>query len=132
MTNDSDKNLSQGNDKLSSEKRNNSNLQRIWDSIVTNYEMIQGAQYSNSFIVLLALSEANEPLTTTQISEIITKQSNGNIYKISSTLKDSLEHRLKREGYVQGVDNERKSRYSITPKGIKLLAGWISFLTAYS
>lgn len=132
MTNDSDKNLSQGNDKLSSEKRNNSNLQRIWDSIVTNYEMIQGAQYSNSFIILLALSEANEPLTTTQISEIITKQSSGNIYKISSTLKDSLEHRLKREGYVQGVDSERKSRYSITPKGIKLLAGWISFLTAYS
>lgn len=127
-----DKNPSQGNDKSSSEKRNNSNLQRIWDSIVTNYEMIQGAQFSNSFIILLALSEANEPLTTTQISEIITKQSNGNIYKVSSTLKDSLEHGLKREGYVQGIDNERKSLYSITPKGIKLLAGWTSFLTAYS
>ena len=126
------KNLSHGNGKLSSEKRRNSNLQRIWNSIVTNYEMIQGAQFSNSFIILLALSEANEPLTTTQISEIITKQSSGSIYKISSTLKDSLEHRLKREGYVQGVDNERKSLYSITPKGIKLLAGWISFLTAYS
>jgi predicted transcriptional regulator len=127
-----DKNPSQRNGKLSSKKRHNSNLQRIWDSIVTNYEMIQGAQFSNSFIILLALSEANEPLTTTQISEIITKQSSGNIYKISSTLKDSLEHRLKREGYVQGVDNERKSLYSITPKGVKLLAGWISFLTAYS
>lgn len=132
MTSGPDKNPSQGNDKLSSEKRNNSNLQRIWDSIVTNYEMIQGAQFSNSFIILLALSEANEPLTTTQISEIITKQSSGNIYKISSTLKDSLEHRLKREGYVQGVDNERKSLYTITPKGVKLLAGWIAFLTAYS
>jgi DNA-binding PadR family transcriptional regulator len=132
MTSGPDKNPSHGNDKLSSGKRNNSNLQRIWDSVVTNYEMIQGAQFSNSFIILLALSEANEPLTTTQISEIITKQSSGNIYKISSTLKDSLEHRLKREGYVQGADNERKSLYSITPKGIKLLAGWISFLTAYS
>lgn len=130
MTSGSDN--SHRNSKLSSEKLNYSNLQRIWDSIVTNYEMIQGAQFSNSFIILLALSEANKPLTTTQISEIITKQSSGNIYKISSTLKDSLEHRLKREGYVQGVDNERKSLYSITPKGIKLLAGWISFLTAYS
>jgi hypothetical protein len=36
--------------------------------------------------------------------------------------KGFSEHRHKREGYVQGVDNERKSRYSITPKGIKLLA----------
>ena len=63
------------------------------------------------------LMETNEPLTTTQISEIITKLSSGHIYKISSTLKDSLEHRLRREGYVQGVDNERKSRYQSPLKG---------------
>jgi ribosomal protein S8 len=26
------------------------------------------------------------------------------IFKFSATLKDSLEHRLKREGYVEGID----------------------------
>lgn len=46
--------------------------QNIWDSIAKNYEMIQGAQLSNSFIILMALEEnKNKPLNTTQISEII-------------------------------------------------------------
>jgi hypothetical protein len=54
---------------------------------------------------------------------------------------DSLEHRLKREGYVEGVNVPaqkglrklvKKSLYSNTPKGRKLLKGWISFLSAYS
>ena len=62
--------------------------------------------------------------------------------QISSDLKDSLEHRLKREGYVEGVDVRtqkglrkpvKMSLYSITPKGKKLLLqGWISFLSPYS
>jgi DNA-binding PadR family transcriptional regulator len=65
----------------------------------------------------------------------------GKIYKISATLKDSLEHALKREGYVEGVDVPtqkalrkpvKKSLYSIKPKGKKLLEGWIAFLSAYS
>jgi DNA-binding PadR family transcriptional regulator len=115
--------------------------QKIWDSIAKNYDMIQGAQLSNSFITLMALSEANEPLNTTQISEIISLHTKGKIYKISATLKDSLEHRLKREGYVEATDipsqhGSRKpvkmSFYSITPKGKRLLQGWISFLSAYS
>ncbi len=115
--------------------------QKIWDSIAKNYDMIQGAQLSNSFITLMALSEANEPLNTTQISEIISLHTKGQIYKISATLKDSLEHRLKREGYVEGIDVPtqegsrkavKKSLYSITPKGRNLLKGWISFLSAYS
>lgn len=115
--------------------------QKIWDSIAKNYDMIQGAQLSNSFITLMALSEANEPLNTTQISEIISLHTKGQIYKISATLKDSLEHRLKREGYVEATDipsqhGSRKavkmSLYSITPKGKRLLQGWISFLLAYS
>jgi DNA-binding PadR family transcriptional regulator len=114
--------------------------QKIWDSIAKNYDMIQGAQLSNSFITLMALSEANKPLNTTQISEIISLHTKGEIYKISATLKDSLEHRLKREGYVEGIDvstqqGSRKpvkmSLYSITPKGRNLLKGWISFLSAY-
>jgi hypothetical protein len=43
---------------------------KLWSSIVKNYEMIQGAQLSNSFILLMVLIEAKEPLTTTQISEL--------------------------------------------------------------
>ena len=33
--------------------------QSIWESIAKNYEMIQGAQLSNSFIILMALEESN-------------------------------------------------------------------------
>jgi DNA-binding PadR family transcriptional regulator len=115
--------------------------QKIWESIAKNYDMIQGAQLSNSFIILMALNEANKPLNTTQISEIISLHTKGEIYKISATLKDSLEHRLKREGYVEGIDVPtlqglrkpvKMTLYSITPKGRNLLKGWISFLSAYS
>jgi hypothetical protein len=106
------------------------NTQKIWDSIAKNYEMIQGAQISNSFILLMVLNETNEPLNSTQLSEIIAKRT-----------KDSLEHRLKREGYVEGTDVPtqqgsrkpvKRSLYSITPKGKRLLQDWISFLLAYS
>ena len=93
--------------------------------------MIQGAQLSNSFILLMVLNEAEEPLTTTQISELISKRSKGEIYKISATLRDALEHRLKREGYVSGIDQDNKTLYSITTNGQKLLKGWIGFLSAY-
>jgi hypothetical protein len=115
--------------------------QKIWDSIAKNYDMIQGAQLSNSFITLMALNEANKPLNTTQISEIISLHTKGEIYKISATLRDSLEHRLKREGYVEGIDVPtlqglrkpvKMTLYSITPKGRNLLKGWISFLSVYS
>jgi len=53
------------------------------------------------------------------------------LYKVSATLKDALEHRLKREGYVESTEIKNKSLYSITPKGKKLLKGWISFLEAF-
>jgi hypothetical protein len=33
----------------------------------------------------------------------------GQIYKISATLKDALEHRLKREGYVEGIEMKNGS-----------------------
>ena len=77
--------------------------------------MIQGAQLSNSFILLMVLNEAKEPLTTTQISELISKRSKGEIYKISATLRDSLEHRLKRDGdgYVESIEMNNKGLYSI-------------------
>ena len=104
---------------------------KIWNAIGKNYEMIQGAQISNSFILLMVLNEATQPLSTTKISELISKRSKGQIYKISATVRDSLQYRLKREGYVEGVEVKDKSLYSITPKGKKLLEGWIAFLSAY-
>lgn len=106
--------------------------QIVWESIAKNYEMIQGAQLSNSFIILMALEENNgEPLNTTQISELIAVRTKGQIYRISATLKDALEHRLKREGYVESIELKNKSLYTITPKGKKLLKGWIYFLEAF-
>jgi hypothetical protein len=111
---------------------NNNNDQVVWSLIAKNYEMIQGAHIANSFILLLTLSKATEPLSTTQISEIISKKSRGEIFKLSATLKDSLEYRLKRDGYVEGPDIKKKSIYSITPKGRKLLKGWIAFVSSYS
>ena len=112
----------------------------VWRSISLNYEMIQGAQFSNSFIILMALYETEKPLNSTEISEIISSKTSGKIYKVSGALKDSLEHRLKRAGYVDSIDIPakkgkmkpiRKSLYSITPKGRRLLRGWVSFLAAY-
>jgi hypothetical protein len=41
----------------------------FWESVAKNYEFIEGAQLSNSFIILVTLSELKEPLSTTQISE---------------------------------------------------------------
>ena len=114
--------------------------QNTWTSIVKNYEMIEGAQFSNSFIILMALNESNKPLNSTEISEIIALKTSGKIFKVSATLKDSLEHRLKRGGYVDSTDIPSKkgtkkpvikSLYSITPKGRDLLKGWVSFLSAY-
>ena len=106
--------------------------QILWNLIAKNYERIQGAQIANSFILLMALSKSTKPLSTTQISEIVTKKSKGEIFKLSSTLKDSLEYRLKRDGYVVSTELKNKSLYSITAKGRKLLRGWIAFLSAYS
>jgi DNA-binding PadR family transcriptional regulator len=116
------------------------NKEDVWRSISLNYEMIQGAQLSNSFITLMALYESGKPLNSTEISEIISSKTSGKIYKVSAALKDSLEHRLKRAGYVESIDIPtkkgkmkpiKKSLYSITPKGKRLLRGWISFLRAY-
>ena len=89
------------NKKSSSE---NERLNDIWERITKNYEYIEGAQISNSFIILLVLNESKEPLTTTQISEKIALNSKGKIFKISGALKDSLENRLGKAGYIDGTD----------------------------
>ena len=87
----------------------------------------------------MALSNSKEPLTTTQISEKIALNSKGKIFKISGTFKDSLELRLKKAGYVEGFDIRtnksdkkpiRKSLYSITSKGKRLLNCWMAFVSA--
>ena len=104
------------------------NRQKIWDSVSINYEMVQGAQLSNSFVILMSLLQSEQPLTTTQISETISKRSKGRIYKNPATLKDALDKRLIREGYVDGITIANKILYSITSKGRKLLKGWIGFL----
>lgn len=116
---------------------------RMWDTIANNYEWINYAQISNSFILLMALNEnkaRNKALTVGEISEIIAQKSKGRLYKVPSTLRDALEYRLKREGLVEDEKIANKSsvhkipkvsRYSITPKGQKLLQGWIGFLSAF-
>jgi len=112
-------------------KEDNINFKLIWNSLSKNYNMIEGAQLSNSFVILLSLMNSNEPfLTTNQISGIISKQSQGEIYKNLGTIKDALDKRLVREGFVSSKIIENKTQYSITPKGRKLLKGWIGFLSA--
>jgi hypothetical protein len=114
--------------------------EKIWNSIIANYEIIEGAQLSNNFIILKVLDEINEPLNAGQISEVISKRTKGQLFKMAGALRDSLEHRLRREGFVKGVDTPSAqgskkqvivSRYSITPKGRKLLQGWIAFISAF-
>ena len=114
------------------------NSDHLWECVAKNYEFIEGAQMSNSFIILMALNES-EPLSTTQISEKIAINSKGQLFKVSGALKDSLENRLRKAGYVDGRDipNEKTDRkpirmtlYSITQKGQKLLKGWLAFLSA--
>ena len=53
------------------------------------------------------LSSNNNDHNNTEREKIvlsIQSRTKSHIYKFASTLKDSLEHGLKREGYVQGVD----------------------------
>ena len=87
----------------------------------------------------MALSESKESLSTTQISELISSKSKGKLFKVSGALRDSLENRLRKFGYVEGKDVPnikkdykpvRMTLYSITPKGRKLLKGWLGFLSA--
>ncbi|HJT48048.1 MAG TPA: hypothetical protein VJ729_07670 [Nitrososphaeraceae archaeon] len=117
---------------------------KLWDSIAKSYEWISYAQISNSFILLMTLNEneaKKKALTAGEISEIIAQKSKGRLYKVPSTLRDALEYRLKREGLVEDEKNTankssiqkspKVSKYSITPKGQKLLEGWIAFLSAF-
>jgi hypothetical protein len=78
----------------------------------------------------MALNES-ESLSTTQISEKIAFNSKGKIFKVSGALKDSLENRLRKAGYVDGMDipNEKTDRKPIrmtlfdNAKGSKTVEG---------
>jgi DNA-binding PadR family transcriptional regulator len=111
----------------------NSSSDTVWNSIVKNYDMILGAQLSNSFIILMVLSESENPLSASEISKVISSRSNGKIFKVPATLQDSIEKRLKREGYVvTSITTTGTSKYSITSKGNRLLQAWIAFLDGCS
>ena len=77
---------------------------RIWDNIIRQREFINDAQISNSFIVLMALSESKQLLSTTLVSEIISTKSTGKLFNVPGALKDSLENRFRKFGYVEGKD----------------------------
>ena len=49
--------------------------------------MIQGAQLSNSFIILMALYESEKPLNSTEISEIISSKTSGKIIQSLCCIK---------------------------------------------
>jgi hypothetical protein len=106
-------------------------IEKIWKKMTGNYEMVEGAQLSNSFIILLTLKTSKKPMSSVEISKTISENSLGKIYKPASTLKDSLEKRLEREGYVKSSEINKRILYSITEKGTQLLRGWIYFLEAF-
>ena len=115
--------------------------QKLWDLIAKNIEWVNYASLSNSFLILQVLNDAEKPLSAGQVSERISSNSMGRIYKVSATLRDGLEHRLMRERLVQGVELENQTtdgrrvktlHFQITAKGKALLKGWTAFIRAYS
>lgn len=115
--------------------------QKLWDIISKNIEWVNYASLSNSFLILQVLNEAEKPLSAGQVSERISSNTKGRVYKVSATLRDALEHRLMREGLIQGVELENQTtdgrriktlHFQITAKGKALLKGWTAFIRAYS
>jgi hypothetical protein len=111
----------------------------VWSKIVKHDDLIHMAQTARAFQILQVLSEASEPLSTSQISENIAKNSQGKIFLIPSTAKSACEI-MRVQGMVDGKDiksdaNERKpvskTLYSITKEGEKVLRGWYGFIDAF-
>lgn len=84
-----------------------------WERITRNYGSIKGPQMTNSFIILMALSESKKPLSTTKISEKIAANSKGKLFKVSGALKDLLENNLRKAGYVTGVDVAQEGKKNL-------------------
>jgi len=89
---------------------------KTWDSIATNYDWISLAHLSNSFIILMALDEIKKPVTAGEISEFIALRSKGRLYKVSATIKDSLDNRLKRESLVEDHSMKKRRMRKSLPK----------------
>ncbi|MGI0052362.1 MAG: hypothetical protein ACRD8K_11560 [Nitrososphaeraceae archaeon] len=53
----------------------------------------------------MTFDNSEEPLTSSDISKFISYHSLDHLYKSTSTLKDALPNRLKREGYVGVVQD---------------------------
>jgi DNA-binding PadR family transcriptional regulator len=113
----------------------------LWELISRNIEWINYASLSNSFLILQVLDEAEKPLSAGEISARISSNTKGLIYKVSATIRDSLEHRLMREGLVEGIEIEsrttdsrkiRSLHFTMTAKGKNLLKGWRAFIRTYS
>jgi hypothetical protein len=69
----------------------------------------------------MTLNQSKEPLSTTQISEKIAINSRGQLLKVSGALKDSLENRLKREGYVESIDISAKKGTKPIKKSLRVI-----------
>jgi DNA-binding PadR family transcriptional regulator len=103
----------------------------IWDKLAKNYETVRNAEVANSLLCTLTLAESDAEMSTSQISEDIARKTKGQIFKIPSTLKSTLEL-MRNLGLVDGRDlpNAKKSLYKINPKGARLLKAWTAFLEA--
>jgi hypothetical protein len=67
----------------------------------------------------MALNEIKKPVTAGEISEFIALRSKGCLYKVSATIKDSLDNRLKREGLVED-HSMKKERMKKVPQSSPL------------
>ena len=86
--------------------------QKIWDSLSKNFETIECAQLSNSFITR-GSGRRKGSMSSTQISELIANKQ-GQIYKDCATLRLFRTWTKKRRIHNS---KEIKKLYSITPKG---------------
>ena len=59
-------------------------VNRKYENLFCTNELIEGAQLSNSFIILLILDKTEESLTSSDISKTISYNSLGRIYKPAS------------------------------------------------
>lgn len=82
----------------------------ISEKVAKNYRFIEGAQISNSFVILMALSESKQLLTATQISEKIAARGRSDTITMSvlETLKQENPE-LYRQIYVPSTRNISQS-----------------------
>ena len=55
----------------------------MWKNIVKSHDFIEWALISNSFVILKVLDESEESLSGPKISQKISSQSDGKLFKVS-------------------------------------------------